>query len=121
MTDEDAIRSTIAEYAHLADDGRFEEWAELYVEDGDLDVGGDVLHGRQALVDFMRASSTVGSTTRIFAVPDVRVDGNHASSVANFLVVSNDMQPVSAGRVYDEWVREPDRWRLRFRRIVLKG
>ena len=121
MTDEDAIRSTIAEYAHLADDGRFEEWAGLYVEHGELDVGGDVLHGRQALVEFMRGSSTVGSTTRIFAVPDVHVDGDRATSVGNILVVSNDVQPVSAGRVYDEWVREPDRWRLRFRRIVLKS
>jgi uncharacterized protein (TIGR02246 family) len=121
MTDEDAIRSTIAEYAHLADDGRFEEWAGLYVEDGDLDVDGHVLHGRPALLDFMRASSTTGSTTRIFAVPDVRVHGDDASSVANFLVVANDGRQVSAGRVYDEWVRDPDRWRLRVRRIVLKS
>lgn len=121
MTDEEAIRSTIAEYAHLVDDGHIEEWAELYVEDGELDIAGHVLRGRAALIEYLRGSYSDGSSTHIFSVPSVRVDGDEAVAVADFLLVKNDGQRVSVGRVYDEWVRDPDRWRIRTRRIALKG
>ena len=121
MTDEEEIRSTIAEYAHLVDDGRFDEWAELYVEDGELDIAGHVLRGRAALIEFLSGSYTDGSNTHVFSVPSVRVDGDDAVAVADFLLVSNDGKRVSVGRVYDEWVRNPDRWRIRTRRIALKG
>lgn len=121
MTDEETIRSTIAEYAHLVDDGRFDEWSELYVEDGELDIAGHVLHGRAAVLEFIRGSSAERTTTHIFSVPAVHVDGDDAAAVADFLLVGNDGQRVSVGRVYDQWVREPDRWRIRARRIVLKG
>ena len=33
MSDEDAIRRTIAQYCHFCDDGRFDEWADLYTDD----------------------------------------------------------------------------------------
>jgi uncharacterized protein (TIGR02246 family) len=121
MTDEEAIRSTIAEYAHLVDDGQFEEWAKLYVEDGELDIAGFVLKGRAALIEYLSGSYTDGSTTHVFAVPNIRVEGDDAVAVADFLLVSNDGKHVSVGRVYDEWVRQPDRWRIRTRRIALKS
>jgi ketosteroid isomerase-like protein len=121
MTDEEAIRSAIAEYAHLIDDGRLDEWVTLYLEEGELDIGGHVLRGRAEIVSFLSGSSSQGSSTHIFSVPDIRVDGDKAVAVADFLLAQNDGQRISVGRVNDEWVREPDRWRIRTRRIALKS
>ena len=49
MSDVAAISSAMAEYAHLVDDGQVEEWADLFLEEGELDVGGRVMHGRAAI------------------------------------------------------------------------
>ncbi|MEX1008665.1 MAG: nuclear transport factor 2 family protein [Acidimicrobiia bacterium] len=121
MSDVEAIIATMAEYAHLLDDGRLDEWADLYLEDGELDIAGQVLGGRTAIVEYLRTGYSAGSSTHIFSLPDIRVTGDQARAVADFLLVTNSSGAVSVGRVDDEWVRCPDRWRLRMRRISLKS
>lgn len=121
MSDVEAIIATMGEYAHLLDDGHLDKWADLYVEDGELDIAGHMLHGRTAMVEYVRTGYPAGSSTHFFSVPNIRVAGDEARAVADFLVVTNDGQGMTVGRVHDEWVRCPDRWRLRVRRISLKG
>ena len=93
MSDVEAIISTMAEYAHLLDDGHFDEWADLYLEDGELDIAGDVLHGRTAIVEYLRAGYAAGSSTHIFSLPNIRVTGDEARAVADFLFVMDDGGP----------------------------
>ncbi len=121
MSDVETIIATMGEYAHLLDDGHLDKWADLYLEDGELDIAGQVLRGRTEMVEYLRAGYPVGTSTHIFSVPDVRVTGDEARAVADFLLVTNDGRTVTVGRVDDEWVRCPDRWRIRVRRISLKG
>ena len=53
--DEDQIRRTLAEYSQLCDDGRFDEWGELFTDDARLEVMGQVKTGRSAIVTYMRS------------------------------------------------------------------
>jgi len=121
MSDVESIIAAMGEYAHLVDDGHLEKWADLYVEDGELDVAGHVIHGRTAMIEYLSSGYAAGKSTHFFSVPNILVAGDEARGVADFLVVTNDGKVASVGRVHDEWVRCPDRWRLRVRRISLKG
>jgi SnoaL-like domain len=121
MSDEEAIRSLMGRYAHLVDDGRFDEWGDLFLDDAQLDVAGNVFDGRNAVVDYVRGSYGNGGLTHLFSVPDIVVEGDEARACADFLLVQNDGKPVGAGRVDDVWMRTAGRWRLGRRRISLKN
>ena len=55
----EAIRETVASYAHHADSGRFAELAALFAEAGVLEVRGeDPLHGRDAIHAFLTGVGT---------------------------------------------------------------
>ena len=50
----EAIRETVASYAHCADSGRFAELAALFAPDGELEVRGETpLRGRDAIRSFL--------------------------------------------------------------------
>jgi len=54
----EAIRDTVARYAHYADSGRFKEFAELFAPDGVLEVHGEApLNGRDAIRLFLEGVS----------------------------------------------------------------
>src|SRR5262249_34382293 len=53
VTDEDAIRSLIARYSQFCDDGRFDEWGELYTDDAVFSVAGRRYEGRDAIKAFI--------------------------------------------------------------------
>ena len=121
MSDVAAISSAMAEYAHLVDDGQVEEWADLFLEEGELDVGGRVMHGRAAMVAYLRAEGSFGDTTHVVSAPNIRVTGDEAVAFADVLVVKHDGQVLGVARVQDKWVRCADRWRLRARRVIPKS
>ena len=53
-------------------------------------------------------------------MPDIRVDGDKAVAVADFLPAQNDGQRISVGRVNDELVREPSLAYLQRGRIAVE-
>src|SRR5262249_53092748 len=53
MTDEEGIRRTLALYCQLCDDGRFDEWADLYTEDAVFRVMGGEHRGPEAIKAFI--------------------------------------------------------------------
>ena len=59
--DEDQIRRTLAEYCQLLDDGRFDQWADLFTEDARLVLLGQVTTGRDAIRDYMMGVQPDGS------------------------------------------------------------
>ncbi len=55
----EAIRETVAEYAHCADSGRFADVAALFAVDGVLEVRGEPpLQGREAIRAFLESVGT---------------------------------------------------------------
>ena len=62
----EAIRETVAAYAHYADSGRFDELVELFAESGTLEVVGQApLHGRDVIHEFLKdvAFDLAGAST----------------------------------------------------------
>jgi hypothetical protein len=107
----EAIRDTIARYAHAADTGRFEDLAGCFAEDGVLEIAGlggggtdgDQLEGRAAIVAYLGG---VGRDLAVAtAVPSVR---HHVSST---LIEVAD-RAAAAARSYFFVVTEhgPDHW-----------
>jgi len=120
MSDEETIRSLIGRYAQLIDDGDFDEWGDLFVDDARLDAAGHVLDGRAAILDFIRSSYGGATTTHMFSVPDIVVDTDEARVATDFLLVQNNGTAAGVGRTHDVWVRSDGRWRLSSRQITLK-
>jgi 3-phenylpropionate/cinnamic acid dioxygenase small subunit len=124
MSDEDAIRRTIAQYCHLCDDGRFDEWADLYADDATFSVMGRTYTGRadvQAFIERGQPPDKRGKHICFNSVIDIDPDGESARAWTDYVFMDRDRAITSAGRYHDRFVRHPDRWRFAERRIVFLG
>jgi 3-phenylpropionate/cinnamic acid dioxygenase small subunit len=122
VTDEESIRRTLAEYAHLLDDGRFDEWELLYTADARFHVMGRTYEGRAAARGFMEQYQGAENRGKHICVNSViDVDGGRATAVTDYIFITQAREILSAGRYHDVLVREPDRWRFAERRIVFMG
>jgi 3-phenylpropionate/cinnamic acid dioxygenase small subunit len=124
MSDEDAIRRTIAQYCHLCDDGRFDEWADLYTDDATFSVMGRTYAGRadvKAFIEKGQSPDKRGKHICFNTVIDVDADAESASAVTDYIFLDRNRAITSAGRYHDRLVRQSDRWRFAERRIVFLG
>lgn len=109
-----------ARYTHAFDEGRADEVAELFAEDGAfLRPGAEPVRGRPALAAMVRAAAErrTGNRHLVSAVV-VDSDGQAATGTAYVQVVSmtaNALGLVAAGRYDDEFVHEQGAWRFRQR------
>jgi 3-phenylpropionate/cinnamic acid dioxygenase small subunit len=123
----DAIRRTLAAYCQLLDDGRFDEWVEVFTEDVALAVMGQTAHGRDAVRAFIEPVQGPEVRGRhMLSEPLIAVDpsGDRASVTTDYCFLARDLTVMSAGRYHDVFVRhadEPDRWRIAQREIVFLG
>jgi 3-phenylpropionate/cinnamic acid dioxygenase small subunit len=121
--DEHLIRRTLAEYSRWCDDGRFDEWADLFTPEARLVIGGEATEGRESIRALMAEVQSEGRrgmhvTTNCL----VDVDGDRASASTDYLFVRpgpEGMAIIAAGRYYDRLVRDADRWRFEERSITL--
>jgi 3-phenylpropionate/cinnamic acid dioxygenase small subunit len=122
--DERQVLRTLAEYGRWCDDGRFDEWAELFTEDARLEVAGSVTEGREAIRSYMaevQADGRRGMHVTSGAVVDLGADGT-AEAASDYLFVrpSADGPVIAAmGRYRDELVHDAGRWRFRRRTISI--
>jgi uncharacterized protein (TIGR02246 family) len=122
MTDEEAIRRTIAQYAHFCDDGRFDEWADLYTEDARFAVLGETHQGREAIKAWiMQAQPPAQRGKHICTNTVMDIDGDQARAWTDYIFVNQTNAIASVGRYHDQFVRHADRWRFTERRIVFMG
>jgi 3-phenylpropionate/cinnamic acid dioxygenase small subunit len=122
VTDEEGIRRTIAEYAHLCDDGRFDEWAALYTEDCRFHVMGKTYEGRAATKSFIEKGQPPDRRGKHICFNSViDLEGDRARAVTDYIFIDRQKAVTSAGRYHDVLVRDPDRWRFAERRIVFLG
>jgi hypothetical protein len=126
----EAIRDTIARYAHAADTGRFDELAALFVEDGALEIEGlPALRGRGAIVAFLAErklpAASAGATRRFIRhhVTSVRIDvaSPNAASAKSYFLAITERGPDHWGVYRDSLVRVGDEWLFGSRRVRVDG
>ena len=122
---EEAIRRTIGGYCQRLDDGRFDEWAELFTEDARLVLMGRVTTGRDAIRRYMETVQPDGSRgMHVTTNSLIDVDGDAATAATDYLFVRpapEGMAIIAAGRYLDELVRDGTGWRFRVRTITMLG
>ena len=125
VEEKDAIREVLAEYCFRLDDGRFEEMAALFTEDGTWDTAFGKATGRQAIAELARSLRVRVAEPRPRAVHLVTnivivLDGERATVRSNWMVMQNSPEGprIGSGGAYDdEMVKEGGRWLLRCRKI----
>lgn len=132
------IRRTIVLYAHLLDDARYDDWAQLFTEDAEfwsipghhLPGGQEVfrIQGRAAIVESVRSVNEKmgadGGVIHFGGAPIVALDGDRARAWWDFIVVhakpaSNEVS--FAGRYHADFVLSGGVWRFRRRISVRPG
>jgi ketosteroid isomerase-like protein len=125
----ESIRDLVARYAHAADRGRFDEVAELFGDDGVLELPDDrTATGRAAIRAFLAGTGTDlrSATARPWVrhhVTSHRIvvdDGGTAEGFAYFFVVT-ERGPDHWGRYHDRYRLDGDAWRFAHRRVRLDG
>jgi uncharacterized protein (TIGR02246 family) len=123
--DEDQIRRTLSEYSQRCDDGRFEEWADLFTDDARFVLSGQVTEGRDSIRTMMAAMMPPDRRGQhVISNSLVDLDGDSATASTDYLFVrptSEGPTIVAAGRYRDRLVRDGNRWRFRERAITMLG
>ena len=125
----EAIRDTVAAYAHYADSGRFDEFAQLFSVDGVLEVHGqEPVTGRDAIRAYLGGVGT--DLARDTTVPLIRhhvsnlridvVSPDEAHGACYFLAVTEHGVD-HWGRYRDRYVPYGDRWLFAHRFVRTDG
>ena len=122
---EEDIRRTIARYCMLCDDGRWDEWGDLFTEDARFHVMGTTKVGRADIQEFISSSMPPEVRGRhVCANCLISVDSwNGTAKVwTDFVFVDKAGAITSNGRYHDEMVRGEDKvWRFALREIAFVG
>jgi 3-phenylpropionate/cinnamic acid dioxygenase small subunit len=123
-----AIQRLIAVYAQLLDEGRLEDWGQLFTEEARFRAYGRTYASRATIV------AEIGSMVlppdhpakHMSLVPliDFTADGRALAWTDFSGVGANDSGEIvvgTIGRYYDELVRDGERWRFASRTIVMAG
>ncbi len=125
VDDKDAIRELLAEYCFRLDDGRYEDMAALFAEDGTWDTAFGRATGRTAIAELARSIRARAGAERPRAAHlvtniAIALDGARAAVRSNWMVMQNSPQgPTigSGGGYVDEIVRQDGRWLFHYRKI----
>lgn len=135
MNDHEAVRRTISLYSQLMDQGRFEEFGELFTEDAEsTSIAGAVnpvswtARGRADIVAHTRnivgKLLEQGDVIHLAANPVVDVDGDTAKAwwdVVVLQITPAGFTPLRSGRYSARFVRGDGRWLFRERILLQCG
>lgn len=126
LHDESAVRRLLVQYCQYLDDGRFDDWIDLFANDIVFVVMDTRHHGRDAVRGFIEASQqddARGLHTISEPLITIGVDGDtgKATATTDFVWFSRAGETGRLGRYHDTLVRDPDRWRFSTREIVFAG
>jgi 3-phenylpropionate/cinnamic acid dioxygenase small subunit len=121
----DAIRELMAEYCFRLDDGRYEDMAALFTEDGTWDTAFGKATGRAAITELARGIRARAGAERPRAAHLVTniviaLKGAEAEVRSNWIVMQNSPQgpKIGSGGAYaDQMVRRDGQWLFRYRKI----
>jgi len=124
VQDELAIRRLLAQYCIHLDDGRFDDWIDLFSEDIEFVVMGHRLVGRAEVRGFIEPSQQAdarGLHTISAPLLELEPGADVAVGRTDFVWFARSGEPGQVGRYHDQFVRDPDRWRFARREIVFTG
>jgi len=121
----EACERLVLDYAHLADTGRMDEWAQLFAEDAEVRVSGQVQKGREAIRNAVSGieMATLHCTfnIRIEVISEDRAEG---TSYGATYVRPKDgpgtvavVEPAAVGVRRDRYRRTADGWRFESRTL----
>jgi ketosteroid isomerase-like protein len=121
MTDEDAIRNTIARFCQCLDSRQFQAWTETFTPDGAFGR----LRGRAAILEMILGGELAmqPDLKRQHAVTNsvIEIHGDTADSTSDLTMydrVGDGPITVRIGRYYDKLARQPDgSWLFTERRL----
>ena len=125
----EAIRDTVARYAHLVDRGRIDELVELFTEDGTLEAGDrPPARGRAAIRAFFletgkRLASAATRPLIRHHVSNVVIElsGSESASAEAYFLAVTERGPDHWGRYRDRLARIGARWLFAYRRARVDG
>ena len=131
LAEEAAIRRLVMIYSQLLDDGRLDEWAELFTKDATFEVWGQVYETRDGIktgIGSMQPPDT-GKHIGFATLVEVADDGLSANAWTDFIALADDgpgewgraYKIATAARYYDRIVKDEGRWRFRARQIRMVG
>jgi SnoaL-like protein len=119
-------------YARHVDFGEYEAYLALFAEDARLDLGGDVMEGREAIRRFLAQRPRNLRSRHVFTNLMVEViDADHARGITYLTLYRHvgdeslgagpiDFPgPAGIGHYEDEYVRTPAGWRFASRKLHL--
>lgn len=121
--DESDIRRLLAMYCQLIDDGRFDEWIELFTDDIEFVVMGMHQHGHAELRGFIEPSQQADARGKhMISEPWIEIESaTAATATTDFAWVSKQGAVGQAGRYHDRIVKQNERWQFQRREIVFTG
>jgi ketosteroid isomerase-like protein len=128
ISDHEQVRQFLARFTTMRDDHRFEEWSQLWTEDGTFDYPGAVVTGRAAIRDNVAAMMRDDRGKHIQVNIIIELDGDTADVTSDVMKLRpNDpgtgsgFQVQTAGRYLDKLVRQDGTWFIASRRVALLG
>lgn len=123
MTDHEAITRVVARYCHLLDDGRWDDFADLWAEDAEFVLDGRATVGRDAIRSTIEATQPPERRGRHLALNlEIDVTGDAATHACDFMFWAGDKEGRPTlrflGRYADTLVRHADGWRFSRREIT---
>lgn len=121
-TDHEALTRLIARYCHCLDDGRWDEFADLWAPDAQLLLRGETTHGRDAIRAAVESSQPPERRGRHLALNvELDIDGDTADGLCDFVFFVRSSEgrpkPLFLGRYVDAMVRTEGTWRFARRQI----
>jgi len=140
ISDLEAIRRAIILYSQLFDDGRYEEWGDLFTQDAEyISVPGlhrpfgsqpqpwsalgrtDIVAKCQLAAERLRAD---GQALHLSGPALIEMNGGKADAQWDFMILYSKPEsivPIQAGRIYARFVKQDNRWLFAQRVSVQSG
>jgi len=125
LEEKDAIRELLAHYCFHFDNGEFDQWLNLFTDDGAFDLGArGRFQGRDALRNFLKVvplTKGVPMIKHCVMNSIVSVDGDHATA-RSYVVVLRGGEALAlsvAGRYEDQLTKQAGEWRFAERKAYL--
>jgi hypothetical protein len=123
--EKEAIREVLAVYCYRLDEGRFDELAELFTEDGTWDTAFGKATGRRAIAELAasiraRAGDPPARGVHLMSNIVIRVEHDRAEIRSHWAVIENSPlgpRVGSAGEYADVMAKQGKDWLFRYRKI----
>lgn len=115
------IRATLAKYALLIDDERFDDWAALFTEDAVFIDGEAEMIGRSAIISMIKGITWTKDIKHFNTNVLITMRVHGAEVTSDFISVKplNGKFTVNRmGRYFDQMTDDGDTWRFARRKVV---